>query len=80
MVHFNSNNSSLKKGAHTMQELKFYEKNVYGKTLIYPDTDIQDALERLTNRKTFTMYQLEALKLLGFEVVINKASFELVYL
>ena len=63
-----------------MQELKFYEKNVYGKTLIYPDTDIQDALERLTNRKTFTMYQLEALKLLGFDVVINKASFELVYL
>lgn len=63
-----------------MKELKFYEKNVYGKTLIYPDTDIQDALERLTNRKTFTMYQLEALKQLGFDVVINKASFELVYL
>jgi hypothetical protein len=63
-----------------MKELKFYEKNVYGKTLIYPDTDIQDALERLTNRKTFTMYQLEALKLLGFDVVINKASFEIIYL
>tara|TARA_R110000796_G_scaffold89253_1_gene192722 strand:- start:40 stop:231 length:192 start_codon:yes stop_codon:yes gene_type:complete len=63
-----------------MKELKFYEKNVYGKTLIYPTTDIQEALERLTNRKTFTMYQLEALKLLGFDVVINKASFELVYL
>jgi len=62
-----------------MQELKFYEKNVYGKTLIYPEQRAQAALERLTNRKTFTMYQLEALKLLGFDVVIHKADFGIIY-
>ena len=63
-----------------MKELRFYEKNIYGKTLIYPATDIQDTLEKLTNRKTYTIYQLQALKALGFDVVINKASFEIVYL
>jgi hypothetical protein len=63
-----------------MKELKFYEKNVYGKTLIYPEQRAEAALERLTKRKTFTMYQLEALKTLGFDVVIHKVSFEIIHL
>ena len=59
--------------------LRFYEKNVYGKTLIYPVKEIKENFASLTGRQTADKTILQSLKNLGFEVIINKANFEIVY-
>ena len=59
--------------------LRFYEKNVYGKTLIYPAKEIKENFASLTGRQTADKTILQSLKNLGFEVIINKADFEVVY-
>lgn len=62
-----------------MKTLKFYEKQVYGNTMIYPTVEIADYISMLTGKKTVDKTNLTALKRLGFEIIINKANFELTY-
>ena len=62
-----------------MKELRFYEKNVYGNTLIYPSKEMKENFTSLTGKQTASKTHLQALKNLGFEVIINKADFEVVY-
>ena len=63
-----------------MKELKFFEKSVYGNTLIYPEPSIAGRIQRLVGRKTVDLDHLTALKELGFDILINKANFEATYL
>ncbi len=46
-------------------------KEVYGNTLTYvADESIRNSIKKLTGRKTLTDYDVEALKELGFVLVI----------
>jgi len=63
-----------------MKQLNFYEKSVYGKDLIYPRKDISIPFHKLTGNLTANRTQLNGLKQLGFEIVINKANYEIEYL
>ena len=48
-------------------------KEVYGNTLTYvADESIRNSIKKLTGRKTLTDYDVEALKELGFVLVINE--------
>jgi hypothetical protein len=48
--------------------LSFYEKSVYGRTLIYPDESFKDQLFLLTKTLTVTEEQLDSLHELGCEI------------
>jgi len=63
-----------------MKELRFFKKNVYGVEKIYPTIDFSQEFERLTGNKTASQTQLQALKALGFDILINEANFQTVYL
>jgi hypothetical protein len=53
--------------------LRFYEANVYGNVLIYcHDSSIAEILRVLTKKKTVDHDDLEALKKLGIEVMLDK--------
>tara|TARA_A200000159_G_scaffold5718_1_gene5207 strand:+ start:310 stop:492 length:183 start_codon:yes stop_codon:yes gene_type:complete len=51
------------------------QKEVYGNTLTYvADESIRKSIKKLTGRKTLTDYDIEALKELGFVLVIEQAT------
>lgn len=48
-------------------------KEVYGNTLTYVQKEsVRNSIKKLTGRKTLTDYDVEALKELGFVLVINE--------
>jgi hypothetical protein len=48
-------------------------KEVYGNTLTYVKNEsVRNSIKKLTGRKTLTDYDVEALKELGFVLVINE--------
>ncbi len=48
-------------------------KEVYGNTLTYVQNEsVRNSIKKLTGRKTLTDYDVEALKELGFVLVINE--------
>jgi len=48
-------------------------KEVYGNTLTYVKKEsVRNSIKKLTGRKTLTDYDVEALKELGFVLVINE--------
>ena len=48
-------------------------KEVYGNTLTYVKKEsVRKSIKKLTGRKTLTNYDVEALKELGFVLVINE--------
>lgn len=60
-------------------ELRFYRKNVYGNTLTYPVKELAKQFQMLTGNKTASSTHLDALKAMGFDIVINTAEFETIY-
>ena len=49
------------------------QKEVYGNTLTYvKEESVRNSIRKLTGRKTLTDYDIEALKELGFVLVINE--------
>ena len=63
-----------------MKELKFYKKNIYGAEKIYPTIDFSKEFENLTGNKTANQTQLQALKSLGFDIIINESNYQVTYL
>ena len=50
-------------------------KEVYGNTLTYVKKEsVRNSIKKLTGRKTLTDYDVEALKELGFVLVIERAT------
>lgn len=50
-------------------------KEVYGNTLTYVKKEsVRNSVKKLTGRKTLTSYDIEALKELGFILVIEQAT------
>jgi len=50
-------------------------KEVYGNTLTYvADESIRNSIKKLTGRKTLTSYDIEALKELGFVLVLKQMT------
>ncbi len=51
------------------------QKEVYGNTLTYvADESIRNSIKKLTGRKTLTDYDIEALKELGFVLVLKQMT------
>ena len=51
------------------------QKEVYGNTLTYvADESIRNSIKKLTGRKTLTDYDIEALKELGFVLVLKQIT------
>jgi hypothetical protein len=51
------------------------QKEVYGNTLTYvADESIRNSIKKLTGRKTLTSYDIEALKELGFVLVLKQMT------
>ena len=49
------------------------QKEVYGNTLTYvSDESVRNSIKKLTGRKTLTDYDIEALKELGFVLVLKQ--------
>jgi hypothetical protein len=50
-------------------------KEVYGNTLTYvKEESVRDSIRKLTGRKTLTDYDIEALKELGFVLVLKQMT------
>ena len=50
-------------------------KEVYGNTLTYvADESVRNSIKKLTGRKTLTDYDIEALKELGFVLVLKQVT------
>jgi hypothetical protein len=49
-------------------KLQVYERNVYGRSTIYPTGEEAPILQALTGRKTLDMPDLRNLQHLGFEI------------
>jgi|TARA_B100000519_G_scaffold127220_1_gene109789 hypothetical protein len=50
-------------------------KEVYGNTLTYvKDESVRNSIRKLTGRKTLTDYDIEALKELGFVLVVEQEA------
>jgi hypothetical protein len=47
-------------------------KNVYGNNLIYPVCDKAVCLTMLADTKTFTPYQIQIIKALGYKVLVQR--------
>jgi hypothetical protein len=47
-------------------------KNVYGKDLIYPVCEKAECLTMLADTKTFTPYQIQVIKALGYKVLVQR--------
>ena len=58
-----------------MDELFFYEKNVYGNLLVYPSNHA-DTFQELTGKKTANPGDLAALKKYGFVVMVKREKGE----
>jgi len=54
------------------QTITFKEKNVYGRTLIYPVCDKANIFAGLLSTKTFTTMQLSLIESLGYNVSLIK--------
>lgn len=54
-----------------IEELHLDKRNVYGRELIYPACETSKALVELTGRKTFDEGDLNALRFIGFELIIR---------
>lgn len=52
-------------------------KNVYGKDMIYPVCETAECLTMLADTKTFTPYQIQIIKALGYKVVVQREEEEL---
>ena len=53
------------------------KKEVYGHTLTYVKKEsVRNSIQKLTGRKTLTDYDVEALKELGFVLVIEQVKWE----
>lgn len=52
-------------------------KNVYGKEMIYPVCEKAECLTMLADTKTFTPYQIQIIKALGYKVLIVRQEEEL---
>jgi hypothetical protein len=50
------------------QTITFFEKSVYGKTLIYPKCDKAILMSGLTGSRTFNDTQLDVIRALGYTV------------
>ena len=51
------------------------QKEVYGNTLTYvTDESVRNSIKKLTGRKTLTDYDIEALKELGFVLVLKQVT------
>jgi predicted nucleotidyltransferase len=51
------------------------QKEVYGNTLTYvADESVRNSIKKLTGRKTLTDYDIEALKELGFVLVLKQIT------
>lgn len=50
------------------ETITFKEKNVYGRTLIYPACDKSNIFAGLLSTKTFTLSQLNLIESLGYEI------------
>ena len=62
------------KKAKTMT-IEVERKEVYGNTLTYVKKEsVRNSIKKLTGRKTLTDYDVEALKELGFVLVIEQAT------
>lgn len=53
-----------------MREIHVKIKNVYGKDTIYPVCRTANAFCALIKQKTFTMYDIDAIKNLGYRIII----------
>ena len=59
-------------GITNKMTIEVERKEVYGNTLTYVvDESIRNSIKKLTGRKTLTDYDIEALKELGFILVIE---------
>jgi len=60
-------------------DITVVRKRVYGKDLVYPEPacDKAQSLAMLANTKTFSPYQIQIIKTLGYRVVINQIQEEL---
>lgn len=50
------------------QTITFFEKSVYGKTLIYPKCDKANIFAGLIGTKTFSTGQLSLIEALGYKI------------
>lgn len=58
-----------------MMTIEVTQKEVYGNTLTYvADESIRNSIKKLTGRKTLTDYDIEALKELGFVLVLKQMT------
>jgi len=53
-----------------MLQITLKTKNVYGNELIYPVCEIAEKLAKLINKKTFSNYDLDIIKSLGYQITI----------
>jgi hypothetical protein len=55
--------------------IEVIQKEVYGNTLTYvADESVRNSIKKLTGRKTLTDYDIEALKELGFVLVLKQMT------
>lgn len=52
-------------------KLTFIQKNVYGKTLFYPNDVFAAAICKVARQKTMTLHDLEILQVAGFEILTS---------
>lgn len=57
-------------------EITVMRKNVYGNDLIYPVCDKAECLTMLAGTKTFTPYQIQIIKALGYKVIVQREEQE----
>ena len=59
------------------QQILVKRKNVYGNELIYPVCGKAECLTMLADTKTFTPYQIQIIKALGYKVIVQRQEEEL---
>ena len=58
-----------------MMTIEVERKEVYGNTLTYVKKEsVRNSIKKLTGRKTLTDYDIEALKELGFVLVLKQVT------
>tara|TARA_A200000159_G_scaffold85631_1_gene79162 strand:- start:41 stop:298 length:258 start_codon:yes stop_codon:yes gene_type:complete len=66
----NSNSNNI-----LFMTIEVTQKEVYGNTLTYvADESVRNSIKKLTGRKTLTDYDIEALKELGFVLVLKQVT------
>ena len=59
-----------KNETEVVPQISFFEKSVYGNPLLYPLPDRSKTFLKLTGKKTATPLHIEALRELGFAVMV----------